>query len=235
MASAPGRREKDYPRRRGAWSMFWKYFSDSGVDGARLKDFEALMNTPARDILHQDSRILPVGAVRLLDRADQVFAALNSGGDPLRTAWIAREDVPSADLLRRLESLPDRENRLAGFQGRVLSYSPNRIEYEVSLDRPAAVLFNEIFYPGWILKEGDVRAPLFRLNGAFRGTFLEAGRHRLTMRFLPGSFRWGWRISAATAVVFLAIYLAQTLRRIYSRLSAAPSAARDQRSIPPAE
>jgi hypothetical protein len=228
-------REQEYPRPRQSRAMFWKYFSDSGTDSARLKDFQDLMDTPARSILHRNFRLHPFDSVRILDRPEQVWAELPGETDPLRTARIAREDLSSPGLLRRLESLSKPGSRPTGFRGRVAFFSPNRIEYEIDLEQPAALLFNEIYYPGWSLEDGGQSAPLFRINGAFRGTCLEAGKHRLTMRFRPNSFRWGARLSALTALSSLAALLAGYARRFYSRPTASPSAARNQTSIPDAE
>lgn len=231
ITAAPGARAAEYPRPMRSGSMFWKYFSDSGTDSTRLKDFQRLMGTPVRSLLHRDIRLAPVRSVRILNRAEEVWAELREEAEPLRIARIAREDLPSPDLLEKLEALPGTGDEAASGKGRVESFSPDRIVYAVSLRRPGVVLFNEIFYPGWSLRTESQAAPLFRINGAFRGTYLEAGEHRLTMRFRPASFRWGALLSAIPLVIALAGW---GKRLLYRRRESAATG-RDQTAIPPDE
>ena len=70
------------------------------------------------------------------------------------------------------------------FLGKIIS--PNKIEYEISLKKPAMLFFNEIFYPGWKLidEEGNIN-PVIRINYAFRGTYLDEGHYKLIMCFSP--------------------------------------------------
>ena len=88
------------------------------------------------------------------------------------------------------------------FRGEITYYSPNEIHYQINLPVPALVFFNEIYYSGWWLREGEEELPLFELNHAFRGTYLESGYHNLVMRFAPVSYYLGLLVSGCT-VLFL--------------------------------
>jgi uncharacterized membrane protein YfhO len=60
----------------------------------------------------------------------------------------------------------------------------------------------DTFYPGWRALVNDVPAPILRADHAFRGVWLDAGRHRVVFFYAPGSVRVGAIVSlVATGVV----------------------------------
>ncbi len=67
-----------------------------------------------------------------------------------------------------------------------------RVSAQVTTPAPALVVTSQPAIPGWRLEvDGQIRQPV-RVNGAFLGTYLEAGTHRLEFRYAPRSWRWGW-------------------------------------------
>lgn len=67
-----------------------------------------------------------------------------------------------------------------------------RVSAQVTAPTPALVVTSQPAIPGWRLEvDGQSRQPV-RVNGAFLGTYLEAGTHRLEFRYAPRSWRWGW-------------------------------------------
>ena len=106
---------------------------------------------------------------------------------------INQKDIKNMDLLQKLKQLSSKESN--NFSARIIHYDPNSIFYEVTTTAATVIFFNEIYYPGWHMFCADKELPLFRINHAFRGTYLEAGSYQLKMVFLPLSFIVGLIIS----------------------------------------
>jgi hypothetical protein len=79
----------------------------------------------------------------------------------------------------------------------------NRLTLDVHVDRPAILVLNEPFFPGWGAYDDDRPLPVLRANVLFRALALTPGTHHLSLEFAPLAWRVGWWISvAAIAVVF---------------------------------
>jgi hypothetical protein len=71
------------------------------------------------------------------------------------------------------------------------SYGADTIEYGVRLEKPALLVENETFFPGWSGRlersSGSLEIAALRVNGVFRGWPLPAGDYAMEARFrLPG-------------------------------------------------
>ncbi len=207
------KRKKEYPSQKGVKSMFWKNFSDSGHDGTRLESFQDIMSSPSGSILSEDFRILPLYSVKILDRREDIMAEIYLGADLRRIGLICREDIDYPGLESELKALHPPGNTTEAFSGEITSYSPNEIQYQFNLSLPALIFFNEIYYPGWRIRGGEGDLPLFRINHAFRGSYLEAGEHSLVMYFSPLSYRLGLLISGATILLMLGAVIREKSHR----------------------
>lgn len=205
-------RKAEFPDFAGAWSMFHKYFSDSGYDGTQLESFRRLIRSPARTLLSRDFRLRPIGEVKLLRDGREVLGEINSGEDPLRVALINLQDIEDEELLRKLKDL-GATGTFPGEECRVIRYEPNRIEYEINLSRPAVMFFNEIYYPGWVLKEKGRKIPLFPVNYAFRGAYLGPGPHHLIMEFKPVSFILGLIVTSLAGIFCCLVFIISPLKK----------------------
>lgn len=75
---------------------------------------------------------------------------------------------------------------------RVLRYSPDRIDIEVSTDRERPVIVAEIAAPGWrCLLDSGKQLPVAVANHAFRAVRVPAGNHVISLVYRPFSFRLG--------------------------------------------
>lgn len=184
-------RRAEFPRNRTG-SMFWKYFSDSGLDGAVLQHFLDVASFPSVKTFSAPFRIKPLEAVEVIEDRRILLTRIAEGDRPEGTGLVYSGDVPRS-LRQQLENT----GPAGGFRGRVTAFSPNRIVYEVTADRPTILFFNEIHYPGWRLSGNGQALPLFRLNHAFRGSLVGAGEHRLVMSYRPPSFYLGLALFAA--------------------------------------
>jgi hypothetical protein len=163
-----------------------------------LKYYDEFIKSRASGIVAEDFRALAVYEARILPDDQKVLSDINSGTDLHRTALIDKRDIKDPGLLDKLGMLSSAAN--AGFSGRITHYDPNSIDYQIDTAVPAVIFFNEVYYPGWRLSSDGKDLPLFRVNHAFRGTYLEAGSHKLKMSFFPFSFKIGLIVSVCSLV-----------------------------------
>lgn len=93
------------------------------------------------------------------------------------------------------------------FSGEYITYGNNEISAHVFLDRPAIVIFNELYYPGWQATIDGEQTDILKTNYIFRGVIVEKGEHTIEMRFSPPIFRLGVMISLTTAIIMVMISL----------------------------
>jgi uncharacterized membrane protein YfhO len=72
-------------------------------------------------------------------------------------------------------------------------------------DAPAWLVLSDTWYPGWRARVDGTESTLWRANHAFRAVRVPAGRHEIEMRFTSDALRAGAALSAASALVVLAL------------------------------
>jgi hypothetical protein len=126
---------------------------------------------------------------------------LSPSFDPRRSVL-----VPAADAAAL--ALADQDAPAEPPPVAVVRYEPHEVELEV--DTPGGVLVSsEAFYPGWDSFVDGRRVETLLVNTAFRGVAVPAGRHRVTMEYVPRSFLAGLTLSG----VALGVTLLALLRR----------------------
>ncbi len=84
---------------------------------------------------------------------------------------------------------------------RVTRYELNRIEASADAPVPGALIFSELYYPGWNATVDGVEQPVYRADGCLRAVPVPAGLHTVVLNFLPPPFLYGAWISGATLVL----------------------------------
>jgi hypothetical protein len=95
----------------------------------------------------------------------------------------------------------------------LITYEPERVQLEVSVDAPAYLFLTDTFYPGWKAEVNGQAAPILRADLYFRAVALDAGQHRIVFRYRPISVYLGLGLSllswlgwlSATAIVAIRI------------------------------
>jgi hypothetical protein len=110
--------------------------------------------------------------------AQEYFLALNRGSIACGEAW----PVPMSSRLRG--DLPQEEYLEVPDSGtaRRVAWTPNRVEVDVEAARPAVLLVNQNWHPGWKASVGQVVS-----REGLLGVELPEGRHQVVLRFLPRS------------------------------------------------
>ena len=78
---------------------------------------------------------------------------------------------------------------------RVLDYTPERVEIEVSAQAPGYVVLTDAWYPGWVATVDGEREPIHRADVLFRAVAVGPGNHRVVFHFRPASLWVGAGIS----------------------------------------
>ncbi|MEA1927279.1 MAG: YfhO family protein, partial [Candidatus Auribacterota bacterium] len=72
--------------------------------------------------------------------------------------------------------------------------NPNRVELAVDITKPAMLVITDVYHPDWSVKVDGVPSELLQVNYLQRGVWLEKGKHKVIMTFVPESWklgRWG--------------------------------------------
>ncbi len=97
---------------------------------------------------------------------------------------------------------------------RLIKYEPRSITLEVESAAPAFLVTSETYYPGWRAFVDGRERPIVLTNVAFRGMPVDAGRHRIEMRFEPAILWRGAALSAAGwALLFPALVFGDNRRK----------------------
>ena len=130
--------------------------------------------------------------------ADEELAVLQQAFAPqslvIRQQEQQRLSLPSATL-----PIADASSTI-----KLTSYEPNHLTYQSESATGGAVLFSEIYYPGWQLFVDGKEQPLARANYVFRTAVLPAGSHVVEMRFDPTSLH----VTEGIAFTFMTLILA---------------------------
>jgi len=79
----------------------------------------------------------------------------------------------------------------------VVSYEPERVEIEASLDSPGFLVLTDAHYPGWTVKVDGEPVPIEHANLYFRAVRLEPGDHQVVFSYAPSSARTGLAVGLA--------------------------------------
>lgn len=122
--------------------------------------------------LYENAGVLPRLMI-VTSAAPDIGQALPA--DPERLVLIAGLSAPQADA----------EERSAG-NARILLRSRSEWRIAVALERPAYLVINELYHPGWMAWAADgTPLTILRANRLFRAIALPAGHHEIRLAFHP--------------------------------------------------
>ncbi|MBN1347316.1 MAG: YfhO family protein [Phycisphaerae bacterium] len=150
-------------------------------------------------------RAYVVGGLRVAHGQRGVMAALLSDSfDPWRVAVLDREDAEE----QTYEGLTPGRIRHTILRH---EHRMNAVDVELELESPGLLVLSQTYAPGWTATVNGQSVPILRVNLAFQGLRLPAGRARVLMTYQPNSVWIGMAVSAAT-VILLAILLVPVSR-----------------------
>ncbi len=93
----------------------------------------------------------------------------------------------------------------AGGQVVALQQTPNRVQVDVAAPGPTLLVISQPWYPGWqVTVDGAPRGAPLRADYLFQAVPVEAGNHRVELRFAPPLWRTGWLLALLGAVLMIA-------------------------------
>ena len=142
-----------------------------------------------------------VPSINYVKGADAEMAALASL-DPRREAVA---DERFADILGQATG-----SLAPGDTVKLVSYTPNRVEYIADTRTEAIAVFSEVWFPwGWKATIDGEKAPLGRVNYLLRAMRIPAGRHDITLTFDPDSLHvTGGVAYASVSLIYILVLLA---------------------------
>jgi hypothetical protein len=130
-------------------------------------------------------------------RDDDVLNRLKDPAfNPLETLVLSRESLSDIDptAVRRLvEAKP-----VPFTAASILTYQSQRVQIEVNIDAPSALMLTDANYPGWRAYVNGERVPVLAANYLFRAVIVPAGKNSVEFVYQPTSVRSGGLISLAT-------------------------------------
>ncbi len=151
---------------------------------SNLDDFEPRVAFETHTLYQyrrSSGRFWTVGRVRVVSSESEARGLLEAGLDPGETAVISDFTPPVAE----------------GGAGRVevLSEDPRRLALTATRASPGLLVTTMPHFPGWRATVDGVPSPALRINYAFLGVPVPAGRSEVVLSYEPASFAWGAAVS----------------------------------------
>jgi hypothetical protein len=146
----------------------------------------------------------------------------------VHSAWPAADQEAAFDLIHRPKFDPATTVVVEGGQEmtgtpsgedivKVASYNLNDIALDVETTADGYLVMSEVFYPGWEAIVDGQAAPILRANYAFRAIFVQAGGHRVELRYRPMTWRVGLGLAGATCLLLIGWTIWTWRRQLYGR------------------
>lgn len=84
-----------------------------------------------------------------------------------------------------------------------IKYSNDEVTMEVSCDSPGILVMSDLYTPDWKAFINKVQTKIFRANYAYRSVVMPAGKHIITFKYAPLSFRIGSIMTIIGLLLFL--------------------------------
>ncbi len=119
---------------------------------------------------------------------------------------LAREDLRVSAVLTKpapqLASCDESSDEVS-----VSHYAPDAVDYRANLGCKGLVTMSETWYPGWSVTVDGAAAELLEIDGAIRGVVVDAGAHRIALRYRPVSVYLGASMSLCGLIAACSLLL----------------------------
>jgi hypothetical protein len=133
---------------------------------------------------------------KALPRAYLVPSSLEVDSDRAALAAVKRPDFdPRMKVVIETPGPARPEGPLGPARATIVHEEPDRLLVETAVDRPAWLVLNDTYGPGWIATVDREPVSLFRANALVRAVPIPAGRHEVQFDYAPSSVRMGAAIS----------------------------------------
>jgi hypothetical protein len=120
-----------------------------------------------------------------IQRDDQINTEMDDPHfDPRRQTFVE-------GVAPRLVSCPDPETEAVA----LTQHLAESVTIEANLHCRGMVISSDTYYPGWVATVDQQPARIYEAYGFLRGVVVDAGRHRIELRYRPQSVYWGAALS----------------------------------------
>jgi len=95
----------------------------------------------------------------------------------------------------------------------IAAYEPEHVVLEAQMDRPGAVILNDLDSPGWTATLDGAPARIYNANALVRGVLVPAGAHRIEMVYALPRLRSGLALSGTSLLLCALLGATALLRR----------------------
>jgi hypothetical protein len=154
--------------------------------------------------IYQNLRVFPRAflvnhVVVVKDEEEAVLKSKNLG-------WSTRETlVLEGDLSDQLLQINSSDSMSRLDSAKIEQYSPNEVAVRVNASARSFLVLTDNFYPGWRAYVDGNLETIYRAYGVVRAVPVTAGSHEVVFRYEPDSLRLGTVISAASALIIVAL------------------------------
>jgi uncharacterized membrane protein YfhO len=99
---------------------------------------------------------------------------------------------------------------------RTVEYFQSQQQYQVLNTRPAVLVLQGNYRPGWKAWVDREEAEVLKVNMNARGVYLPAGTNEVTLKYSPRSFHFGLMISFVTLILIFGTLAYFFIKRIFS-------------------
>ncbi len=163
------------------------------------------------EVFTSASGVKVYGNPEAFPRAWIVHEAFSISGDDQIGAYLG---TPSFDARRQVfvkAKAPELQNCGEQEYVSLVERRADRVDFEARLGCRGMVIDSDTYFPGWTATVDGKPAQVFEAYGFLRGVVVDAGQHRIQLRYRPKSVYWG---AALTGLGLLgAVVLQVTVRK----------------------
>jgi len=128
--------------------------------------------------------------------------------------WKETALVESTEGMETLPAPP--EEASPPFPATILERCPHSVTVGLPHEGPGLLVLSDCYFPGWRAEVDGQERAIVRVNGTFRGVFVEPGDKHVVFTYEPASFKYGLILSVAGVAIFLVVLLKplRVMRRI---------------------
>ena len=110
------------------------------------------------------------------------------------SALIAKPDILQEQVIIEADQFQDRamdDHSKTTFNYNLVAYHAQKLTAEVDLSAAGWLVHATAYYPGWQAYVDGERVPIYAANSSQQAIYLGAGKHRVSFRYEPWSFKIG--------------------------------------------
>jgi hypothetical protein len=184
-------------------------------------------------LVYENGGALPrtwlVANQQVVRTAGQGLTAIGSSRFDPRQAVLTERPLPGLSTQPSAAGSPGR--------ARITSYSAQGVSIQADAARTSELVISDSWFPGWRVTVDGRPARLDRVDYVLRGVPLAPGFHHVVFTYDPSSFRDGWLVSLAAAIVIAAALFVALLRHLLPPMRRRPAHAvsASRRAPPPSD